>query len=687
MSKSSLFRYYAFSVLRMCVIVFFLLCSGTLEVAADDHASDDREIIKKVFNYKRTHIKDQKDTIGRAYIKFVLITARRNPTLMCIPTMFAVSHGNRSYIGESYNSITLKNGEIADIKRLVEVGTIPYNRETMPTMVEFITPRIYDVTIYNEHTISPLHYKNRLYYKYDVTHQSDSIARIEFTPKIDNTQLVSGWADVDSKTGRVSYMEITGHYDMSKYTINIDMGKANSYSLYPVKCRSNVTFSFLGNIIYTRYNADYTLGGEKTPIPVSDNEREVMSALRPTELTDLENDIYLEYDSLEAIKTNSKKDKSKKKWHKVVWDNVGDKMLSRHNVKFGNDDQGVFRLSPILNPLYLGYSKRKGITYKFNLRFSYVFSPKYDLSFRFKAGYSFKQHQFYFRVPIYFNYNKKHNGFVKLEIANGNRIVNSEILNAVSNSDSIKEVAKDMEHFRDFNISLVNHYDLNDKLGFEAGFIMHRRSAIHRKGFDITGKPDEYYSFAPLIELQYRPIGYKGPIFTVNYERNIKGFGKTNTEYERIEGDASYKYYFHKLRSLSLRAGAGIYTARSKEAYFLDFVNFREENIVGGWNDDWTCEFQLLSSAYYNASKYYMRLNTAYESPILAMSRLPFLGRYVESERIYTNILFVKNLHMYVENGYGFTTRVFSMGMFLATENGRYYGFGCRFGFELFSKW
>ena len=668
----------------LLLLTLFLCCRAK----AQKVFSDDRDLIEKVFKYKDTHLSSQKDTIGSVYIKFVLITARRNPTLMCIPTMFAVSRGNRCYIGESYNSVAYKEGEFKELKRIAEVGTIPYNRETMPTMVEFVTPNIYDITIYNEHTISPLHYKNRLYYKYDVRHTSKNKARIEFTPKVDNTQLVKGWADVDVSTGRVSEMEIDGQYDMSKYNISIVMGDEDDYPLRPKHCKSKVTFQFLGNEIYTQYYADFNIGPNKTIIPKNRNEREQMALLRTVPLTDMESDIYTDYDAMQERSSTTKKEKScETKLHKKIWNSIGDNLLSRHKVKFGNGEQGMFRLSPILNPLYLGYSGRKGLTYKFNLRMSYIFSQKYDVNLQFKGGYSFKQHQFYFRVPIFFNYNKEHNAYVKFELGNGNRIVNSEILDAITSSDSLKDIARSMEHFRDFNVTLVNHYDFNKYLGFEAGFVMHRRSAVDSKAFEISGKPTSYYSFAPTFELQYRPMGYDGLIFTVNYERNIKGVGKTNTEYERIEGDMSYKYNFHKLRKMSFRLGGGIYTTRSKNAYFLDFVNFREENIVGGWDDDWACEFQLLNSAYYNASRYYARINYVYESPIMVMSRIPFVGRYIENERIYNNILFVNNLHMYVENGYGFTTRIFSMGMFVATENGRYHGFGCRFGFELFSKW
>ena len=452
---------YKFEYFWLNVITLLFMCL----LPAPCHAHEDNDLIKRVFGYKAAHIAEQKDTTGSAYIKYVLITERRNPTLMCIPTMFAVSRGNRCYIGESYNTMKFTDGEITDVKSILETGTIPHNREIMPTLVQLITPQIYDITIYQDHTISPLHRKNRLYYRYDVKHPSDSVSLIEFTPKIDNTQLVKGWAEVETATGRVIRMKVQGHYDMCKYSVDITMGKGE-YSLCAASCRSNVTFSFLGNLIYTQHNAEYMLGDYTKFSFKHKNERAAMDSIRPVVLTDLESDIYLEYDSLEAKRKNAPKKDKKKEWHQKLWDSVGDKILSRHKLNFGEDDRATFRLSPVLNPLYLGYSERKGVTYKFNLRFNYVFSPKYDLYLRFKGGYSFKQHQFYFRVPIYFNYNKKHNGYVKLEVGNGNRIVNSEILDALHNPDSIKDVAKDMKHFRDFNVSLTNHYDFNDKIGF-----------------------------------------------------------------------------------------------------------------------------------------------------------------------------------------------------------------------------
>ena len=104
---------------------------------------------------------------------------------------------------------------------------------------------------------------------------------------------------------------------------------------------------------------------------------------------------------------------------------------------------------------------------------------------------------------------------------------------------------------------------------------------------------------APIAELTYRPMGYNGPILTIDYERGIRGMLGSDTDYERLEIDGQYKHHLSALSYLQLRAGTGFYTHKGFGSYFLDYSNFRENNIPGGWNDDWACSFELLNSGWY----------------------------------------------------------------------------------------
>ena len=75
---------------------------------------------------------------------------------------------------------------------------------------------------------------------------------------------------------------------------------------------------------------------------------------------------------------------------------------------------------------------------------------------------------------------------------------------------------------------------------------------------------------------------------TADYERSIKGFMGSNIPYERIEADAKGIFYASRRKLYSARLGAGFYTMRGSHWYFIDYSNFNDNYIPGGWNDDWS---------------------------------------------------------------------------------------------------
>ena len=323
------------------------------------------------------------------------------------------------------------------------------------------------------------------------------------------------------------------------------------------------------------------------------------------------------------------------------------------------------------------------------MRGGYQLTDNSNISLRVKAGYSFKQRQLYFTIPFTYVFNERKNGTVKVEVGNGNRIFNSSVIDRLKQetNNEIKWDDLNLDYFKDMHWSLSCHYDISSQLGVEIGYIFHKRTPVDKKSFIEAGKPLRYESFAPMLELQYRPKFWQGLVLTLDYERGLKNVMKSDGEYERWELDASKICPLACRRTLSFRTGAGLFTSRSKGEYFLDYSNFREDNIRGGWNDDWTGEFELLNRNIYNSSKYYVRGNMTYESPLLFLSRIPLIGSILEYERIYISGLRVSHISSYMELGYGFTNRLFSAGAFISLNEWRYQSFGLRFGFELFDKW
>ena len=200
-----------------------------------------------------------------------------------------------------------------------------------------------------------------------------------------------------------------------------------------------------------------------------------------------------------------------------------------------------------------------------------------------------------------------------------------------------------------------------------------------------TGQPTTYDGFASSLTLKYQPLK-SWPLFSLNYERCLNGVFGSNMEYERWELDASYLRRYSSLKRFNARLGGGFYTNKST-TYFIDYKNFHEDYLPQGWDDDWSGEFQLLNSRWYNASNYYLRLNVSYDSPLLVLSYLPLAGRIMEAERLYFSFAQLENTRSYYEVGYGFTTRFISLAFFGSFLNTEFIRFGTKFTFELFRKW
>ncbi len=659
-----------------------------LAAAAHPQVPDKSSILRRVMTY-RERLDVPIDTVRtNAYARYYFNSEKRNVTLKMIPTMYAIARGGSEFAGESYFDIQAYDGRMLDAKRRLNVSTVPHHRNTMPTMMRYIMPNMYGKSLLDDQLLSPFNLHNAKLYKYNVTDRGDGTVEIVFRPRRKNTQLVGGSAIADTTTGRIHRAKINGEYDMLHFHIDAAMGDGGQESLYPVTCDITSYFKELGNKIMGTWHLVY---GNPVTLPDSlddSHDRALMEELRPELLPDDIARIYALRDSAELSADSAVTARKKFDWDRFLWNTVGEHLLNRTRATFGNKGQGYFRLSPIINPFYFGYSNSKGITYKMKFRASYAFTPNRDISLYIRAGYAFKQHQFSLVTPLQFNFNKRKQGYLLLELTNGRRISYTTVVDRLKEEHPEDESLGDkyIKYFRDFKVRFVANYEINKHWGLQGGLIYHRRSAVDRTPYLNYGYPIRYYSLAPAVELKYRPFGWSGPVFTADYERGVKA-GKADATYEKVELDASWIRKFNRLRTVSMRLGGGFYTALSRDAYFVDYTNFRDENIPLSWNDEWTGEFQLLRGEWYNTSKYYVRANVTFESPMLILSRIPYVGRFMEQERVYINTILVEKLHPYIEVGYGFETRFFSVGAFVASRNLRYERVGGRFQFELFRDW
>lgn len=656
----------------------------------------DSVLINRVFDYRRNYAHDIKGHQQNAYLKYSFISDRRNFTLFVIPHMYSIAQDEKAYFGESYCRMTYKNAEDIVMRRQVSVGNISHYGKALPTATELMTPNLYNVCLFKRHILSPFNRSNERFYHYRVTIIGNGMAVIAFKPKNYNTQLVSGQAYVRYETGRITTVEIEGEYDMLDFKLFIEQSDTEPHTILPKHCQLDARFDFMGNHIRAKFEALYDL---PTRLPDSLNsvrDMSLMDSIRPLPLEEEEKAIYAEYcpppstlpsDTLLTPPSSITPSPSTHKfnfWTDFMWDVIGDHVFNGIGMR---SQTASFKLSPLLNPQYFSYSKRHGLSYKMKIGAQYNFSEHRYLTLNPKLGYNFKYRQFYFTAPLRMTYNPKRNGYAEVEIGNGNRITNSSVLETIidERGDTTGLNDQGLDLFTDNYITVKNNVEAFDWLEIMTSFSYHHRKAINPEYMIAMKRPTHFRSFAPVLTLKITPW-HDGPTFTFDYERGIENFFKSNIGYERWEMDGVWKIPMRSLSLLNVRIGAGFYTAK-KSSYFVDYANFRDNNVPGGWEDDWTGQFQLLNSSWYNASDYYVRTNLSYDTPLFLSTWLPLVGRYIENERIYFSALLLDHTRPYYEVGYGLTNRYFSAGVFASFLNSKFQECGTKISFELFRKW
>ena len=643
----------------------------------------DSLLITRIWDYSKNYSGSVNGLEQNLYLRYTFGSERRNPTLFLVPTMYTIAKGERDYIGESYCRIKYRTPCDYDLHRQVVCGTIPHNRFTMSALVRYITPNLYGISIYPESILSPFHRSNRFFYKYRVLQGMGYQTVIRFRPRVNNTQLVTGYATVNTQTGQVLSVTYEGEFDMISFKVNTVMNQTSGHQLLPEKSTIDAKFNFLGNKVTSTFTAIYNC-----PVTLPDSldeqdNRELMDSLRPISLRWKEEILYQHYDSLRQQPDTTDIDttaiQKNNKMKEILWDVIGDNLVNSTHANAGAFSMNI---SPILNPLYFGYSHSHGFSYKLKFGLQYTWNSHRYLTFNPNFGYNFKQRQFYYTAPLRMNYNPKRNGYAEISWANGNRINSGSLI------DDIHERIGpnfNVPEFKDEYFQLVNNVVAFDWLEITNGIVYHRRRSSNRGLMGQLNLPEEYRSFAPMATIRLMPWK-KGPVLTANYERSFPNVFKSNLKYERWEFDAAQKIKLSSLRLLNWRGGAGFYTSRSTE-YFVDYTNFRDENLPTSWEDEWTGQFQLLDSKWYNESEYYLRGHLSLESPLLALGWTPLVGHFVETEMIYASILGIQHTHFYSEVGYGFTNRYFSTGVFASFLNHKFQSFGCKFTIEIFKRW
>lgn len=700
-------------------------------------------ILQNIFEFSPFYSKIVDEYKADVYIKGRVKVHKSNKLVKYIPSMFRLEKGVGEYIIESLSEMQYTAPDIYNRKVKAMTSTFPRNRGELTDLTDFLNMNIYSSSIMTDKLLSPLDRESSKFYTYlldSISEENDARKyKISIIPKFKGTQLVNGYVWVSDEVWTIREVYFEGKFDMIEFKLRNIMGEDGNEEFLPVHLDMDINFKFMGN--HLEMNADawvkyemvnFYKGGERrksqkkhshdltefyqltcdSTTMITDPDK--FEELRPIPLTIDEYFLYqihrVRSGKIDWIFDNQVKEAEKKK-ATVFWGQLGDMLISSYNVNLAG--LGSVRCSPLINPVMLDYSHSRGISYRQRFKFNKLFPNDRLLRIVPQVGFNFSKKELYVKGDMEMQYWPEKRGGIEVSAGNGNRIYSSVVLDKLKSLPDSAFNFKDMEldYFKDVYLNVFHNIEPVNGLFIKAGVTMHWRHLMDRSrlmlkdfmeqaGGGLLHNLDirsEYNSFAPRLRIEWTPgmyyymngrrkmnVGSSMPTFILDYERGFKGIFNSNDEHERVEFDVQQKIKLNQIRSLSYRAGFGMFT-RMDNIYFVDFVNFKRSNIPEGWNDEIGGTFQLLDRQWYNSSRQYWRGHVTYESPFILLRPLNRWLGMIQQERLYGGILFMPHLHPYLELGYGIGTHIFDAGIFISSMNGKFDTVGFKFTFELFN--
>ncbi len=654
-------------------------------------------VLDSIFHF-RNSLGEMPDSIrSNSYMKYDVNVLKRNLTMFFVPKMDILLTGARKAFGESVNKVTFFEGDKTESEVMVNSYTLSRSgARNVPSVISYLTPYIYNRTIFKSYIFSPFHRTNRYLYRYKLK-MLGSWAELSFKPKIKNPQLIKGKALINPANGQVLTTTFKCDFRMYKLRFNIQMNDgseplgdpngATAAPLLPKRCNIVANMRFLWNKVDVNYENTYELKMQLPDSLSKKRDRDLMDKIRPYPLTEEEETLYQQYDSLNAPQRldSLHKAKQSKFTMKRLWTDYGKQLFRTHTAEVGNAD---FRLNPLIDPMQLLHSSTKGFIYRIKTRAVVQLGENSAITFAPTGAYNFRRKRCYYELPLSWEFNERKNAHIQMNMYNTDPISNTGIkyeVKKVKDKDAIEFDSLNLEYYHNMRLILDFQYSFRPWNQFNVGANFYRRSPMHKQYVNAKGEHEKTnFTFAPFVEWTQR-LWEKGPTLNINYEQGIMNIMGGTNSYGKQETDITWKLPLKRLRTVSLRLGGGCYIFNNRNR-FLDFNKFRDNNLQDTWNDKWTSDFQLIDRRWYNASDFYLRNNVTYESPLMLASWLPVVGRHVRMERVYVNNLVVEDFHPYTELGYGFATKAFSFAAYTSFMNGKYNSIGCRFSLELYTS-
>lgn len=727
-----LYRLYGFFLL-LCCFVSMAHASGLEEDARPDRGSAVPDsIMEQLFCGAEVNFRRIKEYECNLYLKGKLTVHKSNRIIKYVPSMFKLEKGTEQYMHESISELHYTAPSIYDRKVRFVSTTFPNPYGEIFDIMDYMKFNLYGSSVMENKVLSPFSRQSSRLYQYyieDITEQLDSrLYHIRVVPLFQSTQLLEGDFWISDKDWTIRYLDVKGKYALINFHLSMRMGDNTEEDKFlPQLFNLDLDFKFMKNHLEMNYTGWMTYGkvelfspdGEEwlalrknrshnlsdSYILTSDTTQMVLdpdsfNRVRPIPLDNEEEELYKERKErvmFQATLDTLQKSLplTKRKRNLVFWGQLGDALISSYNIDLSK--VGSVNCSPIINPLYVSYSHRNGISYKQVFKYNKLFHDGRLLRIVPQIGYNFTKKELYASADLQYVYNPRKQGRFEVSAGNGNRIYSSVVLDqlAAQPDSTLSFDGLNLDYFKDVYVNVSHNIEVVNGLQLWTGVAMHWRYTRSTPEVEARVR-SKYNSFAPRLRVEWTPgmyyymngnrkvnVGSRYPTFMVDYERGLHIL-KNSGKYERIEVAMQQMIRLKQVNYIAYRIGAGCFTNQDN-LYFVDYVNFANRNLPQSWDDEIGGTFQMLDGRWYNASSHYIQGNLTCESPFILLYPVSRLLSFIQKERLYAGILFMPYLNPYFELGYGFATHLFDAGVFIGNEKGKFTSIGCKFTFELFN--
>ncbi len=575
--------------------------------------------------------------------------------------------------------------------------------------------------------VLPYSYEGLSTYNYEIETLTDSLASeltqlgipvdsttcvISFSPQREHHTMLSGRLFVDSTRYEVLGLDAAGRIDMATFsTTLLFRPDSTARQLLPYLSKTRIHYQYGStqgtntfNSLFKYKNvealeniktADYHNKNLSTTYETLDMNEADFDTIRPVILSH-EVDSILYTPSQEEPNTHHKK-------YAIF-------TFSEHMVEGGRfgDDNNRLKLYGPLDPATFEYDRINGFSLNERLRWNIIFKDKSTLNIAAQLGYAFKIKELRYRTSIDWTFMPKIRQGLNVSFERSNSGFSSKYIETINQAlkqkkDTIDFYDLGIDYFQRYELRLEYHTELRTGLNLFTGLQYNYRKPVKHGKMAATIEhrqelADQHYSdFAPFIRLEWTPNQYyyfEGrrkiyidgytPTFIVEASKAIPNVWGANSDYSRIELDATQNLKVAPKRFISYRAGTGAFFHQKGE-YFINYHYFARRFYPSNWQDNHVGgTFQLLDEYWFSSSPKYLRGHIMYETPYGFIHRAlrPF-SKYVIKERVYASLLGAEGKKFYTEYGYGIANNYINLGLFVGFKGTDFYKFGAKIRIEL----